>query len=229
MGQPRTFPLLATVMMLCGVAVLLALGTWQLDRLEWKEALLSEIKAQSEIAPRAFSPADLNIENVFQTGSINGRFINEATIQLVPRTYDGASGAHIITPFKTQRGEVILINRGWVKTGEDYVLNTPRTTTGMLREPPRPNMFTPTNDSKSAERYSVNYDEFKTTHNIDITAPVMLYEGCNDEANAAAPNPCALTLNINNNHMQYAFFWFAMAGVLIVIYMLRFWIIKPRD
>ncbi len=39
------------VMGIAGCAVLIALGTWQLRRLEWKEAILAEIDARIVAAP----------------------------------------------------------------------------------------------------------------------------------------------------------------------------------
>lgn len=229
MAIPKTFPLLATIMMLCGVAVLCTLGLWQVDRLEWKEGLLTTIEAQRAEPERIFTAASLSEDNEFQSGTLRGKFLNDKSINLVPRTYDGKSGAHIITPFQIANGIVILVNRGWVKLGEtDTTLASPRTITGMIRIPQAPNAFTPHNDTSSDEWYRIEYTDFETAHNLDNIAPVMLYEACADEINSNAPNPCALTLNINNNHLQYAFFWFAMAAVLIVIYGLRFWFMKPR-
>ena len=232
MGQPRKFPLLATLMMLCGVAILCTLGMWQLDRLTWKEGLLANIEAQSVKTSRIFTTADLTPENEFQTGTINGTFLNDKTIKIVPRTYDGKSGAHIITPFKIGTDieeRIVLVNRGWISAeAGELSLETPRTITAMIRKPPRPNMFTPHNDTTSDEWYRVSYDDIKTAHRFDNIALTMLYETCTDTPRAATtPNPCALTLNINNNHLQYAFFWFAMGLILIVIYILRFWR-KPR-
>jgi len=224
MGQPRKFPLLATIMMLCGVGVLGALGNWQLERLTWKENLLSTIVAQGENPDRTFTANDLTQQNEFQTGTISGTFLNNKTFSIVPRTYDGKPGAHVITPFAINDGNIVLVNRGWMPVNpDDITLKTPQTITGIIRQTPRPNMFTPLNDITSGEWYRVDMGDVKAAHGLENIAPVMLYETCADSASGLVPNPCALTLNINNNHKQYAFFWFSMAFILIVIYGLRFW------
>ena len=46
--RPRLWP---TVAMLAALALLLALGTWQMQRLHWKEALIAEREAQLTASP----------------------------------------------------------------------------------------------------------------------------------------------------------------------------------
>jgi len=46
-----------------------------------------------------------------------------------------------------------------------------------------------------------------------------------DAENTSYPDATALKIHINNNHLQYAFFWYAMAIVMLIVYGIRF--IKP--
>ena len=48
--RPRLWPTLATAL---GLAVLIGLGTWQVERLEWKRALIAEREAQLAAPPAA--------------------------------------------------------------------------------------------------------------------------------------------------------------------------------
>lgn len=219
----RTFPVIATLMTLCGVIVLCSLGTWQIQRLAWKEALLTDITAQNTKAPRPFTSRDLTTENEFQTGSLTGSFLNDKAIRIIPRTYDGKPGAHIITPFQLNSGEMILINRGWLaNNAENIKPNSARKIQGMIRTPQKSNPFTPENNTARDEWYAIDYAQIAQAKEINHLIPIMMYESCKEGLDVQ-PNPCALSLNINNNHAQYALFWFSMAGVLIVIYVLRFW------
>jgi cytochrome oxidase assembly protein ShyY1 len=58
----KRLPLVPTLMVAVMLPVLVALGLWQLQRAEWKEALLARLEANAEApladAPRAFSEED---------------------------------------------------------------------------------------------------------------------------------------------------------------------------
>jgi len=213
--------------MLLGVCVLVALGTWQLQRLAWKEDLITRIEQQSAVETAPLSREDLKGQNEFKTGTLRGRFLPDKDIRLIPRTYDGEPGAHILTPFITNEGATLLVNRGWV--GVDKSAAPPPALqqdsleiSGMVRHLPRPNMFTPVNDPANDIWYRADLQEIMAAKNLETLAPVLFYQSCEDARRA--PDPCGLALNISNDHRQYALFWFAMAGVLIAVYAVRFWV-----
>ena len=121
----------------------------------------------------------------------------------------------------------VLINRGWVPLEFKNKLNdlkppTGKTTiTGLLRQPPQTNMFTPANNLESGAWYSINFEELSEHKGLNNIWPLMVYdEGAENKTDY--PIAQATRPRLKNDHLQYAVFWFSMAGILMIIYGLRF-------
>src|SRR5690606_3332260 len=81
-------------------AILIALGTWQVQRLHWKEGLIATIEARIHAKPVALEEilaaqaAGEDIE--YRPVTVRGSFVHEAE-QYVLATHRGASGWHVYT------------------------------------------------------------------------------------------------------------------------------------
>lgn len=227
-------PLFASLFTAAGIVILLSLGFWQIERLEWKENLLSEINSKLTAEPEILGRDDFeNSENRFKKGIIYGNLLYDKEIALGPRTYDGRPGNHIYTPLELRGGGTILVNRGWAPL--DYEIgstpdpqpdlegNAEIALLGIVRKPPKGNSFTPDNAPEKGQWYQINFEQIEAVKNLPDLAPMIfaLYEESAGDI-ALYPAPQALDLKISNNHLYYAVFWFTMAGVLFVIYVLRF-------
>ena len=113
---PDRFPWVAVILGIAGFAVLLGLGTWQVNRLAWKEALLASIDQRTHAAPRPL--AEIEKEFAHPAMSTIGRSQSAARstmpgsgISSRPRTVSPASTS-------TRRwccdGRRIFVNRGFV-------------------------------------------------------------------------------------------------------------------
>ena len=109
--RPLPWPTICTVPTL---AVLIGLGLWQLERLEWKRALIDQRAAALTASPIDFNDQQL-AEIDFVKVRILGRFRHADEIHLVAPPRRGRSGYHIVTPFESPRSStLILVDRGWV-------------------------------------------------------------------------------------------------------------------
>ena len=110
--RPRLW---ATVWTAAALAGLIGLGTWQVQRLFWKEALIVERQAGFNAAavPLPRSEADL-AGILWQRVFIEGEYLHDRELYLAARSMRGNVGFHIVTPFLRDSGETVLINRGWV-------------------------------------------------------------------------------------------------------------------
>ena len=119
--RPLFWPTLFSVPL---VALLIALGSWQLSRLAEKTELISKFEQRSKGPAIAISQIFEPIDNFeYQRVGVTGKYLHQSEIYLTGRTYEGNAGFHVVTPFQTQE-ETILINRGWVS--EAYRLPSTR-------------------------------------------------------------------------------------------------------
>ena len=223
-------PLTATILTLIGIAVLCGLGYWQMQRLAWKEALLSAIAQESAKPAAPLTDFSLSDTQPIKRGTITGRTLHRPPIKIAPRTLEGKKGAHIYTAFMRQDGRVIFINHGWA--AEEWQASSAKTNaaqqtlTGFLTQPPRANLFTPENMPDKNQWYHADPLEMAEALNIKTAPSARIFILQNQALKGVTPlNP---SKNIRNNHKQYAFFWFTMASALAIIFGLRFVFIK-RD
>jgi len=229
-------PFWGTILTIIGVCVLCALGFWQLERLAWKTALLDQIAAERAIDAETVSltPASFDHENILKRGFLAGRYLHDKAIMVAPRTLDGASGFHLITPFVTDAvhgGETVLVNRGWLPVSyerpDDYSLYEPAgvgIVIGSLRVVPKPNMFTPDNVPEKNVWYQISTSDIEVASGLDLLNGILLYveEERFDDKFGAYPVAVARESRLSNNHAQYVLFWFSVAIAMIGVYCLRF-------
>ena len=126
------------------ILIFIALGVWQLYRLEWKLNLISEINNAISSEPIQFNSN--NIKN-FQKVSFKGKIDNEKIIYLYNLNEDGEPGFDIINPINIENKN-FLINRGWVKISDKnkpFITNN-ENFVGILREKSKSSYFKPEND-----------------------------------------------------------------------------------
>lgn len=229
----KTPPLVASLLMLIGIAVLCGLGVWQIDRLGWKQDLLKDIAQVSAMEPQTLTAADLvkatEEHKKFLRGTIRGEFLNAASITVQPRVLNERQGAHLITPLRLDDASVLLVNRGWMPL--DQTKNIPASTgpvavSGWLRLPDDPNFFTPANDPARGQWYGIDPEMISETFDLKGILPFVLFAEKAGDSSGDFPIALQGKPDLNNNHLAYALFWFSMAGVMLVIFLLRFVLVK---
>ena len=200
---------------------LCALGTWQLQRLEWKENIIAQL--DSEYAQNS-DQSLLHFEDLstakLRYGNVRGRFDYTKEILVGPVSHDGKIGYRVVTPIKLQTGGSLLVQRGWIdQNSQDRLKAThPKgniTVTGIFRQPDW-NRFTPDNSPENNIWTKLDIKEIAEAKNINPIAPVILY------AQKASKDFQGLIMQQQkwyprNKHKQYALFWFTMAFVLLGI------------
>ena len=103
------------------VVVLVTLGLWQLHRLDQKKDFNALVRARTE-APAApveeLLPADATFADaesvVFRQVTAAGTYVPDEQVVVRSRSFEGQSGAWMLTPLRLDDGIAILVNRGWV-------------------------------------------------------------------------------------------------------------------
>jgi len=109
-------PAIGTVI---GVALLIALGTWQLGRADDKRALERTFAERAADAPIGLPSGRIDPEGLrYRRIQVTGRFDAARQFLLDNRTRRGVAGYHVLTPLRLEGdSRAILVNRGWVPGG----------------------------------------------------------------------------------------------------------------
>ena len=194
---------------LAGIAVLLSLGTWQVQRLTWKQGILAEIDAKISGVPIALPAAPNVTTHKYQPVEISGRFVEKRIRVLVSQKLIGA-GYRIIQPFQTQ-DRVILIDRGFVKIDQiEDLRNDQASVLGNLHWPDEVDDYTPEPDMKRDIWFARDVTALADTLNTD---PILVIaREITPDSEKVSPIPISSS-GIPNDHLQYAITWFALAAV----------------
>ena len=120
-------------------AVAFALGCWQLQRMDDKKSL------ETSFNEAQYQDLDSALTNPgpFSRVEASGQFDDTRHILLDNKVYRGKAGVHVHTPFVTESGVTILVNRGWKPMTPDRsrlpTIETPGSTIeirGILAPPP---------------------------------------------------------------------------------------------
>jgi surfeit locus 1 family protein len=212
------WPGITTAIML---AVLVALGTWQLERLAWKEAILGQI-AQAEAGPavpleKVPPPfAKVAAEGVFQTGSTG---LYGAEVRDTAR--GPVMGAQLLVPLQRAGGAApVLVDLGWVPTPLDAALPIPAghvTVVGFARPEDRPGLFSARDDTEAHLFYTLNPAAIGAAMGLPSVEPFTLV-ALGTPRPGVYPMPVDTLPRPANNHLQYAITWYGLAVVLAVIF-----------
>ena len=221
------FPL---VLGLSGALVLLALGNWQLDRLAWKTALLDAIDARMKAEPVSI-PLDPDPEtDAFLRVSLDGRIAGRELHVLTSERGLGP-GFRIIVPMQTG-DRVVLADLGFVPESQKSQERQPGAVriVGNLAWPREVDrLFTPDPDIEKNIWFARDVETMATELG---TNPIMVVAERIDHLNGSASVPWTatrlqpVTVNLPNDHLQYAITWFSLAAVWSLMTILWLWRIR---
>ncbi|HET8727736.1 MAG TPA: SURF1 family protein [Alphaproteobacteria bacterium] len=224
--RPTFWP---TVLMLPMLAVLIGLGSWQLQRLEWKTGILAtideRIEAPPEPMPAAFDdPEAWNYRRV----RVEGRFLHDRELFLAGRTFQGRAGYQIMTPLvrtDAAQQQVVLVNRGWIPSDRRDPATRPESrpegivaVDGILRLPPPRGWMQPDNATLENVWYWTDLPAMAEAAGVADPPPLILEAGPGEPE--TLPIGGQTRINIPNDHLQYALTWYSFAVILLVIYVI---------
>jgi surfeit locus 1 family protein len=206
-------------------AGLIALGVWQLQRLQWKLGLIAEVNRNMVSEPLTLDQA-LAMRGAAQYHRVRlfGHFDNAKEAYVFGTGLQGVPVFHVVVPFATNGGGTLMVDRGIVPRD----LRDPATRTrgliqgetmvvGVWRVPDPPGAFTPPPDMGQRIWFSRNVAGMARLNHQVLAADVLI------EADAT-PNPGGwpkggqTEVNFRNEHLQYAITWFLMAAGLLGVY-----------
>ena len=230
---------------LAAVATFLLLGTWQLQRKAWKEGLIKTMSERISAAPidlpaRALWPYLDARHDEFRHVRFSATFVPG----MGALVYAGAGASHTDTPgpgywvfalARTGSGENIVINRGFVADVRRDVVKDAEPSSnvavvsgvvlGVMRWPQAAGYFTPKDDPDHSLWFVRDHLAIATGKGwsnvapfyVDLELPVPP---------GGLPSPATPTVQLRNEHLQYAITWYGLAAVVSIMF--GYWLATHR-
>lgn len=223
----RFRPLLApTLWFLPGVALLVGLGAWQIQRLHEKEILIASVETGMKAPPVPLAEALKRVaESDYHHVRLTGHFLHDKELYVFSRGLMGAVGVDIVTPLVQENGEAVLVDRGFVpealhdpKTRAEGQTAGPVELTGVLRLPQKPGLFTPSPNRQTRLWFVKDVPEMAAA--AGVTVPPVIIEADGTPNPGGWPLGGRTQVDFPNDHLQYAITWFGLALALTAVYLL---------
>ena len=208
------YKFLFSVFVILTISALIALGSWQIIRLNWKLSLISEIENSLTKPPVELSKnKNKNFLKIKTSGKIN----YDKQIYLYNLDDKGKPGFEVINPILIDT-KYYLLNRGWIqfdKKGMIEINNTnEKSIIGTLKKQTKANRFKPKNDIVKNYWFTLNRDDILVYTGKNFSEYIIYLDG-----SYQTPKPKKITANISNNHKKYAITWFSLAISILILYL----------
>jgi surfeit locus 1 family protein len=222
------------VFTLVGLALLIGLGAWQLERKAWKEALIDAIARRMNAAPAPLPPPErwANLDaahDEFSRVAFRAAFDDDQEALVFAsasafRPDVSGIGYWVFAPARLASGARVAVNRGFVpeakrdaSTRVEGRIAGPIDIVGVLRWPEHAGWFTPGGEPVRNLWFARDQNAIAAAKGWGNVAPFYV-ELESPMPPGGFPRPGKLTVTLPNNHLQYAITWFSLAIVLAAVF-----------
>jgi surfeit locus 1 family protein len=240
LSKPRGGILEPTVFAIAGIAILVGLGIWQLDRKAWKENLIAAMATRLSREPADLPPRDrwdhvLAEREEFARVGFPAEFLpgEEALVYSAGSAFRPdvtGPGYFVFAPARLAGGSIVIIDRGFVpldrKDPASRAEGAPHGSVdivGIVRWPEARGLFTPADEPQNNVWYLRDIKAMAAAKKWSTAAPFYI-EQESPVPPGGWPKPGKLQVNLPDNHLQYAITWFGLALALAGVYLV--WIIR---
>ncbi|WP_302173277.1 SURF1 family protein [uncultured Hydrogenophaga sp.] len=232
---------IVTVAAVVAVAVTASLGRWQLNRADQKLALQAQMGERSALPPldnaallaSTSTPDAAAVAGVHHRGVVlTGRWVPQAQVFLDNRQMAGRVGFFHVMPLRIEGTErVVLVQRGWAPRDFQDRSRVPDVPTpeGTIRiegrlAPPPAQLYQLGEAAPGVIRQNIDLPELALETGLNLLPLSVQQTGDADDGLLRQwPAPA---VDVSRHH-GYAFQWFALSSLLILLY-LWFQILLPR-
>jgi cytochrome oxidase assembly protein ShyY1 len=209
------------------------LGSWQLQRKAWKEALIATLERRLAAAPVALPPRERwpeldPAQDEFRRVTALLTFVPgaDALVYAGPafvREEGGGSGYWVFSPTRIAGDGIVVVNRGLVPESRKTIGEVAGAVdiTGVMRWPERRSFFTPKDEPAQNLWFVRDHIAIAAAKGWGEVAPFFI-EMESPQPAGGLPRPVQTTAKLRNEHLQYAITWYALAGLLVVVF--GFWV-----
>jgi surfeit locus 1 family protein len=223
---------------LAALATFIGLGTWQVQRKAWKDALIDVLEQRLSAAPVELPPPGLwarldPADDEFRRVKFSASFVANAEALVYAsgsalRSDVSGPGYWVLAPARLAAGGLVVVNRGFVPEGrQDPATRTAGELTdgtaiiGAMRWPEPPGFFSPNNDPAHNLWFVRDQISIATAKGWGEVAPFFI-ELESPQPPGGLPKAGALKVSLRNEHLQYAITWYGLAAVVVVMF--AFWL-----
>ncbi|MDI7861424.1 SURF1 family protein [Rhizobiaceae bacterium n13] len=201
-----------------------------MQRLYWKQALMSEIDSRLHGTPLELGVIEGKVaqdEAIDYTPVVlAGQFLNDKERHFFA-THEGRTGYYVYTPLALADGRYVFVNRGFVPfenkdpaTRAAGQLAGEQQVTGLARArlDAKPSSLVPDNDIAGNIFYWKDLEAMAASDGLDAARVLPFFVDADN-----TPNPGGLPLggvtqvDLPNNHLQYALTWYGLAAALVAV------------
>jgi surfeit locus 1 family protein len=241
-GARRRGLLAPSLAALCAFALLVALGTWQVERKAWKEGLIAALTERLSAPPVPLPPpaawASLDpAKDEFRRVAFTGEFAHdqEALVYTAGsslRDDVAGPGYWVFTPARLPGGEIVMVDRGFVPEGRQAPATRAQgqvtgkiEIVGVMRWPEARGMFTPADEPAKNIWFVRDPAAMAAAKHVGAIAPFYIDQEA-PPVPGGLPRGGKLHPSLPNNHLGYAVTWYGLALVLVVAF--GAWIVSRR-
>lgn len=229
---------LPTLVALVAIATFIGLGTWQVQRKAWKEALIANLERRFSAAPADLPPRERLAKldpatDEFRHVKFSAAFVPGAealvyTSGSALRSDVSGPGYWVFAPAELATGGIVVVNRGFVPEGrQDPARRAVATAAGradfvgVMRWPESRGMFSAKDDPARNVWFTRDPAGIAGAKGWGEVAPFYI-ELESPQPPGGLPRAGPLTVNLRNEHVQYAITWYGLA--LVVAVMFVYWV-----
>lgn len=233
-ARPRSVVrILLAIVGLFLIVLFAGLGTWQVQRLQWKLALIERVDTRVHAEPVAAPPVQRwsqvsKESDEYRHVSLAGHFLHEFSTPVQAVSALGA-GFWLVTPLCTPDGSIVLVNRGFIhaadnrggryparRAGGDPCPNLSgpaHKLTGLLRIAEPGGGFLRENDPATNRWFSRDVAGIAAARGLTRVAPYFVDAARGQDPQGAPERPVGglTVISFQNNHLVYAITWYALA------------------
>jgi surfeit locus 1 family protein len=223
------------------IGVLVALGTWQMERLAWKRGLIAELNTKLSAQPielplrerwSGLTPAADEFRRVaFPAEFVPGEEALVYSSGSALRPDAAGPGYWVFSPARLTGGSIVVVNRGFVPEGKQAADQHAQPSgvvdiVGSLRWPEARGVFTPKDDLAKGLWFARDPAAMAQAKKWGAVAPFYVDQE-EPVPPGGLPKAGPLRASLTNNHLQYAVTWYGLAFVMLVA-ALFFWRSRRR-
>jgi surfeit locus 1 family protein len=232
--RPRAGLAVPALFALAAFVTFIGLGTWQVQRRAWKEALIDTLEQRLSTAPTELPPgerwasldrADAEFRRVKLTAEFaSGREVMVYSGGAALRPDVKAPGYFVFAPARTFDGGIVVINRGYVpepRAQADHYAKPAGSidVVGVLRWPEATSWFVGEYDPTQNTWFARNHLGMAVRNSWGAVAPFYIeMEG--PQPPGGLPRAGALKVSLRNEHLQYAITWYGLGLIVAVMFVL---------